>query len=198
MVIRKLFKFEGAHIVRNCSSDRCKHSIHGHSYIVEVFIESKGLDNGQMVMDFGLMKGTIKDFIDGFDHSYSMWNKESLKFKNFIYEYSDRVIEMPVSPSAESYSLMFLYVIDKIIKATKFNNGEKKVKVKSVRVHETATGYAESFRKDLKYVDYNLNDIELTKSITDDFKYPNMINDMYYSDGTTKLFINDVVTQQVK
>ncbi|HCN16273.1 MAG TPA: 6-carboxytetrahydropterin synthase QueD, partial [Moraxellaceae bacterium] len=32
MRIRKLFKFENAHIVRNCSSDRCKYSIHGHSY----------------------------------------------------------------------------------------------------------------------------------------------------------------------
>ncbi|MDN5891534.1 MAG: 6-carboxytetrahydropterin synthase QueD, partial [Psychrobacter sp.] len=27
MRIRKLFKFENAHIVRNCSSERCKHSI---------------------------------------------------------------------------------------------------------------------------------------------------------------------------
>ena len=77
MIIRKLFKFEGAHIVRNCSSVRCKKSIHGHSYVVEVFFSSDGFDNGMMVMDFGLMKGTIKDFIDGFDHAYSMWDKES-------------------------------------------------------------------------------------------------------------------------
>ncbi|MBP8064536.1 MAG: 6-carboxytetrahydropterin synthase QueD, partial [Acinetobacter sp.] len=31
MIIRKLFKFENAHVVRNCTSDRCKRSIHGHS-----------------------------------------------------------------------------------------------------------------------------------------------------------------------
>ena len=44
MIIRKLFKFEGAHIVRDCSSDRCKFSIHGHSYVVEVFLTSDKLD----------------------------------------------------------------------------------------------------------------------------------------------------------
>lgn len=47
MLIRKKYTFEGAHIVRNCSSDRCKKSIHGHSYIVEVLFTSDKLDNGQ-------------------------------------------------------------------------------------------------------------------------------------------------------
>ena len=36
MLIRKLFKFENAHIVRGCSTERCKYSIHGHSYKVTV------------------------------------------------------------------------------------------------------------------------------------------------------------------
>ena len=59
MVIRKLFKFEGAHIVRNCSSHRCRENIHGHSYIVEVFITSDKLDRGYMVMDF-VVAGRIR------------------------------------------------------------------------------------------------------------------------------------------
>lgn len=46
MIIRKQFKFEGAHIVRNCTSQRCRENIHGHSYIVEVFITSDKLDHG--------------------------------------------------------------------------------------------------------------------------------------------------------
>ena len=55
MRIRKLFKFENAHIVRNCSSERCKHSIHGHSYQIELILEATRLDHGQMVYDFGLL-----------------------------------------------------------------------------------------------------------------------------------------------
>ena len=35
MIIRKLFKFENAHIVRGCSTQRCRASLHGHSYKVE-------------------------------------------------------------------------------------------------------------------------------------------------------------------
>ena len=111
MIIRKQFKFEGAHLVRNCSSERCKKSIHGHSYIVEVFLESYYLDNGQMVVDFGLLKGTIKDFLDSFDHTYSIWDEEKDEFKGFMKSNSARWVEMPVSPSAEMYSLMFLNAI---------------------------------------------------------------------------------------
>ena len=199
MIIRKEFKFEGAHIVRNCSSVRCKKSIHGHSYVVEVFFTSTGLDNGQMVMDFGLMKGTIKDFIDGFDHAYSMWTKESDEFKNFIKNNSDRWIEMPVSPSAEAYSLMFLYVIDKIVKATKFNNGEHEVQVSSVRVHETVTGYAEAFREDLEWFKFDLEDIVLSDGITNEYSSPSMYKKLiqYSNNSESKPFVNDVVEQQV-
>ena len=124
MIIRKQFKFEGAHIVRGCSSTRCKYSIHGHSYIVEVFFTGTGLDNGQMIVDFGLMKGTIGDFVDSFDHAYSMWTRESDEFKEFIYNNSDRYIDMPVSPSAEAYALMMFKVIDTIVNNTEYNNGD--------------------------------------------------------------------------
>lgn len=206
MIIRKAFKFEGAHIVRNCSSDRCKHSIHGHSYFVEVFFTSKGLDNGQMVMDFGLMKGTIRDVIDAFDHAYSYWNKESNDFIDFIHENSARWIEMPVSPSAEAYSIMFFKVIDAIIGATEFNNGEKEVSLHSVRVHETDTGYAEAFRDDMKYVDFNLKDIVFSDGIKDEWKDPYMYDKLVdyhhqyiaeYDEKIQKPFINPTVTQQI-
>lgn len=198
MIIRKLFKFEGAHIVRNCSSVRCKKSIHGHSYVVEVFFSSDGFDNGMMVMDFGLMKGTIKDFIDGFDHAYSMWNKESLEFKEFMKTNSDRWIEMPVSPSAEAYSLMFFKVIDSIVQATIFNNGEKNVRLQSVRVHETTTGYAESFREDLDWTNFRLEDIKISNSIKSEWHDPEMYDKLLEFEKTGRqCFFNEIVEQQV-
>jgi len=206
MQIRKKFCFEGAHIVRNCSSERCKKSIHGHSYVVEVLFTAKGFDNGMMLLDFGLMKGTIKDLIDSFDHAYSMWSKESDEFKSFMTENSDRYIKMPVSPSAEAYSLMFLYVIDKIVKATEFNNGEKDVSVSSVRVHETATGYAESFIEDLDWANFELGDIEFSDGIKSEWHdskmYDKLVEFTNSADGKDDLvikkpFINEKVTQQV-
>ena len=178
MIIRKSFKFEGAHIVRDCSSERCKKSIHGHSYIVEIFLTSNKLDNGQMIVDFGLLKGTIKDFIDSFDHAYSMWNKETIEFKTFMKQNSERYIIMPVSQSAEMYSLMFFYVIGKILKNTQFNNGEGDVKLHSVRVHETETGYAEAFEKDLSMWKWNLGDIYISEAIKREWKNPLMWGDL--------------------
>ncbi len=178
MIIIKKFNFCGAHIVRDCSSIRCKESIHGHNYVVEVTLESDFLDNGQMVVDFGLLKGTIKDFIDSFDHAYSMWTKESEDFKSFIKKNSERWVEMPVSPSAEMYSLMFFYVIDKIIKNTEFKNGEQDVKLYAVKVHETDTGCAESYRRDLNMLwgtgVKGLEDIKISNAIKSEWKDPEM------------------------
>jgi len=175
MIIRKKFKFEGAHIVRNCTTERCKKSIHGHSYVVEVFFTSNKLDNGYMILDFGLTKKHIHNIIDSFDHAYSLWSGESEKFKDFFKLNSDRWIEMPISPSAESYSLMFLKFIDHVLKNTSFKNGEGDVEVSSVRVHETETGYAESFRDDMKMIELDLNKVVFSEAIIDEWKEKNAL-----------------------
>ena len=193
MIIRKKFRMENAHVVRNCSSDRCKLSIHGHSYVVEIFFTSEGVDSGQMVYDFGLTKGTIKDLIDSFDHAYSAWDKESKEFLDFIKQNSARYILMPVSPSAEMYSLMLFYIIDKILKNTQFGNGEKNVKLHSVRVHETETGYAESFREDLKYWNFSLENIIFSQQIKDEWSDSEMYDKLIKGIK----FINPIPKQQI-
>ncbi|MCF8372955.1 MAG: 6-carboxytetrahydropterin synthase [Bacteroidales bacterium] len=169
MKIRKLFKFEGAHIVRNCSSEHCKYNIHGHSYQVEVFLSSNKLDKGYMVVDFILLD-KIKEFIVGFDHSYSLWDKEEKEFKDFIYKYNKRVAEIPVSPSAEGYALMFFYATEKILENTRFKNGEGEIKLSAVRVHETATGYAEVSEEDRHMMDFTLDDIRFSPGIQEEWK----------------------------
>lgn len=169
MLIRKLYKFEGAHIVRNCSSRHCRENIHGHSYIVEVFLTSDGLDDGYMVMDFCRL-APVKELIESFDHTYSLWNRENDELKGFIYKYNRRVAEIPVSPSAEGYALMFLYMIDRILRTLPPVNGEQNVRLASVRVHETATGYAEAFRDDLKLVKFTAGDIRFSEGVTEEWK----------------------------
>jgi len=109
MIIRKLFKFENAHIVRNCSTSRCKYSLHGHSYKVELFFESKYLDNGQMIYDFGLLKGLIKELIDSFDHSISLWNEDDKNYIKDMQKHSLRWIILPISPSAEQLSRIIFW-----------------------------------------------------------------------------------------
>jgi len=148
MLIRKLFKFENAHIVRDCSTQRCSENIHGHSYRIEILLESNYLDDGQMVYDFGLTKLYIKELIDSFDHAITLWSKDDSKYIEAMKIHSNRWVELPVSPSAEQFSRVIYLIVERVLSCTNMQNGEKDVKLHSVIVHETETGYAQGFKED--------------------------------------------------
>jgi 6-pyruvoyltetrahydropterin/6-carboxytetrahydropterin synthase len=152
MVIRKLFKYEMGHIVRNAWSERCSKSFHGHSYIVEFCFESRGLDQGGMVCDFGFLKQLVNPFVDSFDHASVIWDrKEDKHIIEFFRNNFDRVIVTPFTSTAEIQAAMFYYfgkdVLQYTLKNNLFVNGEDDVRMHSCRVHETTTGWAE-FSKD--------------------------------------------------
>ena len=180
MIIRKLFKFENAHIVRNCTSRRCSKSIHGHSYKVEVKLKSDFLDNGQMVYDFGLMKLYIKDLIDSFDHAITLWNGDNPEYIEFAKKFSERWVELPVNPSAEQFARVFFLMVDRVLKLMEFKNGEKNVEIYSITVHETDTGYAEAFREDAYNFEgmgeIELKEIKFSKRIIEEWKDNKMWN----------------------
>ncbi len=148
MLIRKLFKFENAHIVRDCSTQRCSENIHGHSYKIEVLLESNYLDDGQMVYDFGLTKLYIKELIDSFDHAITLWSKDDKEYIAAMKKHSNRWIELPVSPSAEQFSRVIYLMVERVLACTDMQNGEREVKLHSIIIHETDTGYAQGFKED--------------------------------------------------
>lgn len=177
MIIRKQFKFENAHIVRGCSSTRCRASVHGHSYIIEILFESNFLDNGQMVYDFGLMKQNIKDLIDSFDHAVTIWSGDDMTYIRDMKKHSQRWVELPVSPSAEQFSRVFFVLIDALMQLTRTINGEKEVQLHSVIVHETATGYAQGFHEDAysKLMgEIALETIQFSDAVVADWKDPEL------------------------
>lgn len=175
MLIRKLFKFESAHIVRGCSTRRCSHSLHGHSYQVEVLLEAHQLDHGQMVYDFGLLKGDVRDLIDAFDHTIALWSGDAPDYLQAMRTHSERWVLIPVSPSAEQFSRLLFRLIDAALGQTRMSNGEGQVRLHSVIVHETATGYAQCFRADadnpaMGRID--LDAIEFSPAILQDWRDP--------------------------
>ncbi|WP_294960726.1 6-carboxytetrahydropterin synthase [Sulfurimonas sp.] len=158
MIIRKLFKFENAHVVRGCSTVKCRSSLHGHSYKVELLFESNFLDNGQMVYDFGLMKQNMKALVESFDHGVTIWSEDDTEYIQNMKKHSQRWVELPVSPSCEQFSRVIFVMIDRLLQLTSSVNGEKEVKLNSVIVHETDTGYAQAFSydaysKDMGYIE---------------------------------------------
>ncbi|MBJ9984996.1 6-carboxytetrahydropterin synthase [Acinetobacter sp. S40] len=177
MLIRKLFKFENAHIVRNCTSDRCKRSIHGHSYKVELILKASKLDHGQMVYDFGLLKGMIKELFDSFDHAICFWQDDSPEYIQACKTFSARWVALPVSPSAEQFSRIFFYLAQQVLKSTETQNGEGDVEVYSVIVHETDTGYAQSFLEDIENAQMgklDLDSIEFSEQVRSEWSDPEM------------------------
>lgn len=196
MLIRKLFGFENAHIVRNCTSDRCRRSIHGHSYKIEVLLEAHVLDHGQMVYDFGLMKGPIRTLIDSFDHAICYWDKDDPAYIEACENFSARWIRLPVSPSAEQFSRLFFVLIDAVLRNTRMNNGETDVVLQSVIVHETATGYAQCFRDDVsnpRMGQIGLEDIVFSGQVRAEWED----TEFYEKLKRGERFINPVVERQV-
>lgn len=197
MLIRKLFKFENAHIVRNCTSDRCKRSIHGHSYKVELLLKASKLDHGQMVYDFGLLKGMIKDLIDSFDHAICFWQKDDPAYIQACKTFSARWIALPVSPSAEQFSRIFFFLVQQILRATVTQNGEGDVEVYSVIVHETDTGYAQSFLEDIENIQMGtlaLEQFQFSEQVIAEWADPNMYQQLQQG----LQFVNPEVDLQVK
>ncbi|WP_457593020.1 6-pyruvoyl trahydropterin synthase family protein [Hydrogenimonas sp.] len=177
MKIRKMFRFENAHIVRGCTTRRCSKSLHGHSYKVELIFASSGLDRGQMVYDFGLTKGMIKEYIDAFDHAITLWSGDDPQYLRDMKKWSERWVEIPVNPSAEQYARLLFVLIDRVLKQTEMVNAEHGVTLERVVVHETETGYAEAQREDayssaLGPID--LSEVTFSERVKEEWRNPQM------------------------
>ncbi|MRJ02616.1 MAG: 6-carboxytetrahydropterin synthase [Epsilonproteobacteria bacterium] len=177
MRIRKLYRFENAHIVRGCSSRRCSESIHGHSYEVELIFASDHLDRGQMVYDFGLTKLTIRELIDSFDHAITLWSGDDPDYLRDMKRWSRRWVELPVSPSAEQYARVIFLMVELVLANTVMVNKEKNVTIESVIVHETRSGYAQAFKEDAHSPQMGvieLGSIQFSDGVRDEWSDPSL------------------------
>jgi len=132
MLSSKQFKAEVAHRLVSAYSEKCQ-SIHGHSYLFEVTLESEHLNEDGMVMDFGEVKARLKHFIDSLDHSFVFYNQDPLAkhYKLMLDTVPMRMIEVDYNPTAENMAYhMFRACID------------NDLPVREVRVQETLTGWA--------------------------------------------------------
>ena len=212
MKITKKYTVEGAHIVRNCTSERCSHSIHGHSALIEVCLTSSRLDNAQMVYDFGLMKGPIGKFIDSMDHTYLLCKNDDPEFIESIKKFSDRYIILPFNPTAEMLSAFICKSVNKILSLTKMSNGETDVDelggpiCKSVIYHETATGSAECDLDQDKMIfdSIDLRQVEFSPAIVSDWEnagVKQLVDVFRQSEGDDRyftFFINPTIEQQIE
>lgn len=142
--VTKQFDFEMAHALWNYDG-ACK-NIHGHSY--KLFISVKGIPNNQegnpkfgMVLDFKDLKKMVKkNIVDPLDHSlvvYKAADNESLSIVKNMYE---KVHVFDFQPTCEN---LVIYIA-----ATLQQQLPGNLELHSVKLHETATSYAEWYATD--------------------------------------------------
>lgn len=178
MLIRRTFKAETSHIVKNAYSKRCDKNLHGHSYTYELFLNGVHKDNAGMVTDFTFVKKYFNSLFDSFDHASVLWKPNCNDIIPFFKEHFERVIVAPWNSTAEMQSAFFLYICSKIIDYLNINNlwenGENNVIIDSVIVHETLNGYAKAdYKQDMMnsafYIPEAFKNTEFSEGIMSDW-----------------------------
>ncbi len=143
--ITKLFSFEMAHALLGYDGP-CK-NIHGHSYRLEITISGRPVSDEAnpklgMVMDFGDLKRIVKKTVlDDFDHSTVLNEKSDFASVPQIEKIFGNVILVSYQPTCENL------LID--IRKRILHELPKNVNLESIRLHETATSFAEIIEADL-------------------------------------------------
>ena len=143
--LTKEFSFESAHALDGY--DGLCREIHGHSY--RLFVTVKGTpscdDNDPkcgMVMDFGDLKRIVnREIVDRLDHSFvlreSVQNNVLCRMLGAKFE---KVVLVDYQPTCENMLADFAARLQSALPAN--------VELHSLRLHETATSYAEWFLSD--------------------------------------------------
>jgi 6-pyruvoyltetrahydropterin/6-carboxytetrahydropterin synthase len=142
--LTKEFRFETSHALWNYDG-LCK-NMHGHSYILFVTvigepISDKANPKYGMVMDFGELKKIVNnEIVNPLDHSVIL-NKRApyAKLEN-LEQMFERIHIWEIQPTCENMVVDFAKRIKKQLPSN--------VKLFAVKLHETATSYAEWFAED--------------------------------------------------
>lgn len=142
--LTKEFSFEAAHALGGYDGP-CR-EIHGHSYRLFVTIKGRPSTDPQdpkqgMVMDFGVLKKIVnEEIISQLDHALVLRSTSDEKLRNILAEQFENVVEVDYQPTCENMLEDFARRI-----LARLPEG---VTLHSLRLHETASSYAEWFAED--------------------------------------------------
>lgn len=142
--LTKEFSFEAAHALGGYDGP-CR-EIHGHSYRLFVTIKGRPSCNENdpkqgMVMDFGVLKKIVgEEIISRFDHALVLRTTADEELRKVLASQFDNLVEVDYQPTCENMLNDFAHRI-----AARLPDG---VMLHSLRLHETASSYAEWFAED--------------------------------------------------
>ncbi|MBQ5394363.1 MAG: 6-carboxytetrahydropterin synthase [Alistipes sp.] len=142
--LTKEFSFEAAHALGGYDGP-CR-EIHGHSY--RLFVTIKGEPSTDpmnpkqgMVMDFGVLKKIVnEEIISRFDHALVLRSTADEGLRRVLAEQFDNVVTVEYQPTCENMLDDFAHRLMKRL--------PEGVMLHSLRLHETASSYAEWYAED--------------------------------------------------
>lgn len=142
--LTKEFSFEAAHALGGYDGP-CR-EIHGHSY--RLFVTIKGTPSTDpmnpkqgMVLDFGVLKKIVnEEIISRFDHALVLRSTADEGLRRVLLEQFDNVVTVEYQPTCENMLDDFAHRLMKRL--------PEGVTLHSLRLHETASSYAEWFSED--------------------------------------------------
>ncbi len=143
--LTKEFSFESAHALDGY--DGLCREIHGHSYRLFVTIKgepscAEGDPKLGMVMDFGELKRIVNsEIVDRLDHSFVLRDSEqNEELREVLGAKFNKVVLVDYQPTCENMLADFAERLQRALPAN--------VQLYSLRLHETATSYAEWYASD--------------------------------------------------
>jgi 6-pyruvoyltetrahydropterin/6-carboxytetrahydropterin synthase len=143
MKITKKFSFSAGH--RLSDYDGPCNKLHGHNYDLEVTV-SGALDKLGMVMDFGVLKGIVKEKVDKvFDHRLILKIGDPINenIRKLFPPEDTSICWVEYNPTAENMALDIFKRINK-----ELNIKYRDINLERIIIYETATSYAEVDRSD--------------------------------------------------
>ena len=129
-------EFDAAHRVIG-HQNKCKY-LHGHRYVLEVTASSNMLDQIGVVVDFGFLKGAIKQWIDdNFDHTAILSIEDQPLGEQIANITGQKIYYLPFNPTAENIAFYLKNNIFNII----FQQ-EKLFTITQILLRETPNCYA--------------------------------------------------------
>lgn len=118
---------------------KCK-MLHGHRYVVEAtFAASEGLDDLGRVIDFGVIKERLTDWVDeNWDHNTILWEKDRELGEVISKQISQKIFYLPTNPTAENMAQYLREVVCKKLFP------ETDIQCTRIRLYETPNCYADS------------------------------------------------------
>ena len=98
---------------------KCR-NLHGHNYVLELYVTGQAQDDIGRILDFKLLKQRVNGWLDdNWDHTFILWKKDDNGLAAIRSSEPHRIYELEENPTAENMAIHFLQdVSPKILEGT--------------------------------------------------------------------------------